>query len=237
MKKLLLLASLAAPILAVLAQGEVNFSTRVTAKGTIAPVRDVDGTALLAGTCLWTQLYWSPSGAEGSFTPAGTPINFRTGLLKGYVSGNTVTIPVTPGTAVWIQQRAWTEPFATCEAAVEGSCGRYGFGNTIRVVTTSGILDPPADLAGLQGFMLGFPELFFMNPPPRLLISRDGNCVVLSWPMSTCWECPGWAVETSPALAGVSWGPLGVQPDLTNGQYTATVPASSAAQLFRLRWP
>lgn len=151
MKKLLLVASLLVATVAALAQGSVNFLTKVTAAvpPINAPVHDVDGTTLLSGTSFWAQLYWGPT--ADSLAAVGSPVNFKTSILAGYVNAGAVTME--SSTAVFVQMRAWNAPYATYEAAL--NVGKWGFSNTISL--TPGMNDPtktPLDLTGLQGFNL-----------------------------------------------------------------------------------
>jgi len=151
MKKLLLVASLVVATAVALGQGYLNFQTKVTAAGIDAPVKDVDGTTLLAGTDFKAQLYWGMT--ADSLAPVGAPVDFKTSILKGYVSAGVVTFPKPQGTAVFVQMRAWNAPNATYEAAMGAAGGKWGFSNTISV-TLAESPTPPPDLVGLQGFQL-----------------------------------------------------------------------------------
>jgi hypothetical protein len=68
---------------------------------------------------------------------------------------------------------------------------------------------------------------------PVLRITPSGDDMVLSW-----WELwDGFSVQTSPSLAPqAGWVPLDLPPELLDGQFTVTVPASSGV-LFRLCKP
>jgi len=151
MKKLLLVATLVVATAAALAQGTVNFQTKVT-PDPVAPVTDVDRATLL-GTDYLAQLYWSAT-ADGSFAAVGTPAPFKTSLLKGYVNAGQVDFPVAGGTTVFIQMRAWNAPNASYEAAMTAPGGKWGESNVISVKLGTPPLEQPPNLVGLQGFSL-----------------------------------------------------------------------------------
>jgi hypothetical protein len=156
MKKLLFVGPLVvATAAAALAQGTVNFQTRIPYYGINAPVTELCGTQLLTGTAFWAQLYWGPT--LESLVAVGSPANFRTGPLAGYVGAGAVTMEST--TPVYVQMRAWNAPNATFEAAVAARGGKIGWSNSIQL--TPGLYDatkPPVNLIGLQGFDIYCPE-------------------------------------------------------------------------------
>lgn len=152
MKKLLLVATLVVATAAALAQGTVNFQTKVTADNIAATVFDVDTTTKLVGDAFKAQLYWGTS--ADSLAAVGTPAGFKTGLLAGYVSAGEVALPVAGGTTVFIQMRAWNAPNASYEAAMGAPGGKWGESNVISVKLGTPPLETAPNLIGLQGFSL-----------------------------------------------------------------------------------
>jgi len=149
MKKLMFMASLALATATALAQGTVNFQTKIS--GFSSPVYDVDGVTLLSGTNFKAQLYAGLT--ADSLAAVGSPAPFKTSILKGYVGAGTVVLPWPGGTTVFIQMRAWNAPHETYEAAMAAPGGKWGCSNTISVMLTESPR-PPADLIGLRGFGL-----------------------------------------------------------------------------------
>jgi hypothetical protein len=121
MKKLLGLAFALGGGLSILAQGTINFNNG--AAGVNAPIRDVDGSTLLAGTGFIAQLWAGPTGTAWNSLTAITPTaTFGTGASAGYLTAATGagvrTIPgVTAGSMAAFQFRVWSANFATWDAA------------------------------------------------------------------------------------------------------------------------
>lgn len=69
--------------------------------------------------------------------------------------------------------------------------------------------------------------------PPSLTITAQGPNVVLSWPASAT----GFDVQTSSSLSPVAWQSAGLTPTVDGDVNKVTVPASGAAQFFRLSKP
>lgn len=154
MKKLLLVASLLVATTAAMAQGTLNFNTRVVADGIDAKCFDVDGTTPLAGTDYLAQLY---TGADaGSLGPVGTPIAFRTGSAAGWLNGGEVATSLALNGAGFAQVKAWKAADGASYEAAEAASGAIGASNIIPV-TAGGGGNPPAlagNLIGLQAWSL-----------------------------------------------------------------------------------
>jgi hypothetical protein len=158
MKKLIIIAALAAASLSAYAQGTVAFNNRVV--GTVdAPVFDVGGTVRL-GAGFLAQLYAGPAGAaESALVAIGAPTTFRTGAGAGYVNAiSEVNTGQPVGGTARIQMRAWDSTFGTY-AAAEAANGKIGKSNLFDVANLGGTSGggPPAtapNLAGLQSFSL-----------------------------------------------------------------------------------
>jgi hypothetical protein len=149
MKKLLLVASLVVATAAALAQGTVNFSTKNA--DVTALVIDKDG--FKVGTAFKAQLYAGLT--ADSLAAVGTPVAFKTGLLLGYVNAGELALPWAGGTTVFIQMRAWNDPYTSYEAAKAGPLGQYGDSKTpISLKLATPPLETAPNLIGLQGFQL-----------------------------------------------------------------------------------
>ncbi|MEI8080013.1 MAG: hypothetical protein WCH61_10350, partial [bacterium] len=116
------------------AQGTVNFRTSGSVN---APVRDTDGTTLLAGDAFRAQLYVGPQGsAESALQAVGVPVPFLTGGSAGYVSAATVTVPgIAGGVQAAIQMRVWETAYGTTFE---------------QALAAGGFFAPPAGIDGLR---------------------------------------------------------------------------------------
>ncbi|MGH8023018.1 MAG: hypothetical protein ACRED1_05530 [Limisphaerales bacterium] len=69
------------------------------------------------------------------------------------------------------------------------------------------------------------------QPPPFLNYALDDGVLILSWHA----DSTGFTLQSSPTLADpTSWTPVSSPVSVVDGQYTVTVPISSALQFFRL---
>jgi len=176
MKKLILIALIAASAVASYAQGTVNFNNKVNATvgppptpAIDAPVSYASGTTLggSAGTKIdgshttaWAALY---GGAVGTpvdqlvlLAPA---LQFRTGTAAGYVNtlgASSRAIPgVNPGDAAVVQVRAWDTANGTSVASYEAARGvqgaYFGASDIITIAATGGAGAPPSNPANIYG--------------------------------------------------------------------------------------
>lgn len=155
MKKLLLVASLLVATTAAMAQGTLNFNTRVLADGIDAKGFAEDGVTPLEGDAYKAQLYTGV--AADSLTAVGSPISFRTGSAAGWLNGSEVVTSIPLNSAGFAQIKAWrAADGATFEEASGAPGGLFGMSNVIPV-TTGGGGNPPAlagNLIGIQAFSL-----------------------------------------------------------------------------------
>jgi hypothetical protein len=148
----------------VLAQGTVNFATRVSGQ-VDAPVRytALDGTTGLAGNNYWGQLLAGPAG--GTLAPIGQPVEFRNDAGIGYITaGGAVAIPgVAGGSAADVRLVAWDKTLGNDAMAAMQAAGGWGQSAVVNIAATGnpGAIPPTtaANLTGLQGFtMTAVPE-------------------------------------------------------------------------------
>ncbi len=165
MKKILLIAACFVTSIGAFAQGVIDF--RITPTGVNAPVFDVGGTTKLGSTFL-AQLYWSATGAAGSYVAVSdAPVPFRDGAGAGYwnPTGNTPAsadssrvVGVAAGANVFLEVAAWTASAGSTYAIASTVPGAHvGISLPIQV-TTGGAGSPPslpAAMTGLQSFTLG----------------------------------------------------------------------------------
>jgi hypothetical protein len=144
-------------------QGTVYFNNKVSSAGINAPVYDgVMGGAKVEGTGYKAQLYAGPAGTtEDKLVAVGVAVDFLTGVAAGYVNVGTDgsrSIPgVTPGDNAVVQIRAWTAAAgATYEEALTSPLPgtKAGKSSTLTVQTPPSALMTPANLVGLQSFVV-----------------------------------------------------------------------------------
>jgi hypothetical protein len=166
MKKVLIIASLLVATVGALAQGSVNFQTKVTAVNyTITAFATDTTTGLLVGSSYLGQLY---AGATAdSLAPVGSAVAFKvsasTGAGLGWLSGGEVVTTLSPGTGGYFQVKAWQASAGTTYELALAANGVTGFSNTIHLTTlgdsTASPRGLPVDLVGLTAFNLqGVPE-------------------------------------------------------------------------------
>jgi hypothetical protein len=190
MKKLLLLAVLLVAGYGALAQGTVNFSNG--AAGVNAPVRDVLGGPLLAGSGFTAGLYAGPSGTIWSSLTLAAPTSaFATGASAGYFFGGShVVAGVAEGGQAAYQVRVWSSNFATWDLAwaayqagdasakvgVSSSTAWTGTGLPTVVGTTPNLggLSAPPNLLGLQSF-----QLYAVPEPSAIALGLLGAAALL----------------------------------------------------------
>jgi len=148
MKKLLITAAaLMISLVSTMAQGQVNFATRITAKNINARVQNAAG-AQATGAAGYNAGLYLVSGGNATLIP-GSVTSFQSppSLFTGYVTPITVSIPGTnPGDTVTLQFRAWGG--ASYETATE-----FGSSPSFSVATGGGV-NPAADLVGITGFQM-----------------------------------------------------------------------------------
>ena len=135
-----------------LAQGTLNFQTRVT--GSLdAPVTYKGAPAVGIGAdAVWGQLYAAAPG--GTLAAIGVPVPFRDAppAAVGYIIGGTVDAGVAASSSVQVKLVAWAaSQGATYAEALGKGTGGVGESGVITVITGGG-LTPPANLVGLAGF-------------------------------------------------------------------------------------
>lgn len=142
--------------MSVVAQGTVNFSTRVT--GLVdAPATHFTGERV--GSDYWGQLFAAPPG--GVLQLVGVPVEFRNDAGIGYItSGGAVAIPgVAGGSPAEVKLVAWSKSLGTDYLQAVGmGVGMIGESAVITVPFTGnpdGLPPTPAaNLVGLQGFVI-----------------------------------------------------------------------------------
>lgn len=147
------------------AQGTVNFitPTGVYVTNTATSARAVAGTTFMAA------LYYAPdtggaAPADDAFVQLGAAAGFggstANPALAGRINAGLRTTTATPfGGSAWFQVRAWESAFgATFETASIPPQALRGISNTIKLATGNPDsippVAPPANLAGLQSFLL-----------------------------------------------------------------------------------
>ena len=177
MKKLLLIAALAAATYSATAQGTIDFRNN-----TSAPVFDADGTTRLSGATFVANLYWATS-AAGPWTVvnaaaggAAAAVPFRTGTGAGVWNAGTDPARVTGVAAtgtVFLQVRAWdTATGATFDTATKrGSSTPWS-------QAQGGAGDPPALPTAITGN--GFTSFSLVIPEPStVLLSLLGAALLV----------------------------------------------------------
>ncbi len=169
MKKVLIIASLLVATVGVLAQGTINFATKVTASGIAALATDISGggAGVLIGSAYLGQLYAGAT-ADSLAPIAGTAVAFKvsisTGAGLGWLSGGAVSTPFAPATGGYFQVRAWLASSGASYEAALAANGVTGFSNIIHLTALG---DPnavpvpgfPVDMVGLTSFTVqGVPE-------------------------------------------------------------------------------
>jgi hypothetical protein len=145
MKKLLItVAALMVTLASTMAQGQVNFATKVgtTVDAKVKDPLGVNG----ALTPPYSAALQVKNGTTYS-TIASSISAFRTGLAAGYVVPSTVEVPGVP-----IGGSATLRLVAFNGSAFEGAT-ESGFSNDVTVTLGGGTVLPP-DLVGLQGFTI-----------------------------------------------------------------------------------
>ncbi len=67
----------------------------------------------------------------------------------------------------------------------------------------------------------------------KLSVARSGSNVVLSWPIAPT----GFRLYSTPSLSPASWSLVNVNPTVSSGQNTVSLPDSTGMQFFRLQRP
>lgn len=159
MKKLLITAAIAVVVcVQTNAQGTVNFVNRITGTLDVPVFTDATRTTRLAGPDFVAQLYFSATGAAGSYAPvtaAAAP--FRTGAGAGYWNAGadaTRTLTgIAGGASVWLQVRVWNSTLGTYDA-VFATGQNYGLSDAFQVTAGGGGTPPsvPVNLVGMTSF-------------------------------------------------------------------------------------
>jgi len=137
-----------------LAQGTVNFATRVT--GVVSAQVTYAGGGGVLGTgenAIWGQLYAAAPGGE--LTAVGAPVPFRSDAGAGYITaGGEVSVPGTAlGGSAQVKLVAWYASLGNTYAeAVSKGLGGFNESAVVTITGLGGGTTPPANLAGLTGF-------------------------------------------------------------------------------------
>ncbi len=149
--------------------------------GVDAPIYGADGATPLQGDACVAQLYAGTSAAR--LAAVGSPLPFLTGDGAGYFHGEIRVVPgVAPGSAVFVQVRAWkvSEGDTYETAAAKGSA--HGTSAILTVVTGNAGLPPtlPTPLAGLTSFRLGAtaPLITRMDGPEAISVGERATLTV-----------------------------------------------------------
>jgi hypothetical protein len=150
MKKLIIAMAALVASVSVYGQGQVVFNNRVvgsvvaqvTLFGNNQGIQD----GVLYPSSKWeAQLWGGPAG--GAIEPLFPKTTFRTGTGAGFVVPVDVTLAkVPPGAMASLQMKAFTTD------------GLHSGVSKVFNVTLGGGLNPPANLVGLEGFVIGVPE-------------------------------------------------------------------------------
>jgi len=150
-KYILILAAVSLVAVGAKAQGQFNFAN--FSAGVNAPIKETDGTTLLAGSAYKADYYWGAAGVSDptALTPGlGAGVNFSG---SGYFLGGNQAISGQSGT-VTLQVRAWrASDGATWAIANATPNSHVGQGNLIQVALATGAQTVP-NMVGLQGFNL-----------------------------------------------------------------------------------
>jgi hypothetical protein len=162
-KTILMIAGLVATV-SMMAQGSINFTTRVTASGVDAKVTDKTTGAAVAAGEFYATLYWGttatslqPAQALVGGVPTALAKDFNAGT--GYVTaGKTLIAGPAEGAQVFVQVRAWSKSAGgTYESALTVAGAKVGASNIIQVTLGGDNLQPPAvpvAMVGLQAFQV-----------------------------------------------------------------------------------
>lgn len=159
MKKLIIAIAAVLVSVASYAQGTVSFNTRIT--GVVdAPV--TLGSAAGAGPGALYSAELVLVGDNGSITPIpGSITTFRTSATAPALEKYVVTVPevaipgVPTGGSANVAFRAWLTSAGSYDAAPES---QRGMSAPVTVTGLGGGPTPPANLVGLQGFVIPVPE-------------------------------------------------------------------------------
>jgi hypothetical protein len=158
MKKLLALAvCVGTAVVALGADGTVNFNNRMTIAGIDARVLGPDGNPVSGADGFVAQLAYTAT-EGGAMTPFGDVVSFYGDkeVKYGYVNGGVQSIADMAGQNVWIQMQAWNTNDGASYADAVAAGGPAGVSNIIPVKLGGDGVPPalPANLVGLQGFQL-----------------------------------------------------------------------------------
>lgn len=163
MKKLLITAAIAVVVcVQTNAQGTVNFVNRITGTLDVPVFSDTANTVRLAGPDFVAQLYFSATGAVGSYTPvSAAAAPFRTGAGIGYWNAGadaTRTLTgIAGGATAWLEVRVWNSTLGTYDVVSAANApGTYGFSSPFQITAGGGGTPPsvPANMIGLTSFHL-----------------------------------------------------------------------------------
>jgi hypothetical protein len=103
--------------------------------------------------------------------------------------------------------------------AVTGQIGGIGIGQSFGGPFT------------LEGGSLAMFAVVQTAGAPQLTLTRVGNDVILSWPVTAS----GFGLEQAGSLAVPTWGDPGITPVIVGDFYQVTVPAVGSSKFFRLQ--
>lgn len=120
------------------------------------------------------------------------------------------------------------------EHAGVGSGGGTSSGGDYVVTGQIGVLGTGQSTGGaftLEGGSLAMFMVVQTAGAPMLTLTRVGNDVVLSWPMTAI----GFDLEQTENLSTPSWSGAGVTPVIVGDHYQVTLPAVGSSKFFRLQ--
>jgi hypothetical protein len=142
-------------------------------------VYDIDNLTPLAGSNYVAQLYAGPSVEQ--LRPAGTPMNFHTGVNAGYHLSQIVTLGnVAPGETAVCQVRAWESAFGRSFEEARALGGKFGKSSLVDV-----FVGPYAPYAMAYGTIFALPSFSLQAGLPYCstgkinLLQREADGTIL----------------------------------------------------------
>jgi hypothetical protein len=120
------------------------------------------------------------------------------------------------------------------EHAGVGSGGGTSSGGDFVVTGQIGVLGTGQSTGGsftLEGGSLAMFMVVQTAGAPMLTLTRVGNDVVISWPVTAI----GFELEQTGNLSAPSWSGLGMSPTVVGDHFQMTLPATGSSKFFRLQ--
>lgn len=170
MKRIILITTICAASVSLMAQGRLSFGNNNSGAGIDAPVRDAGGlviadstgthstppgTGTLLDSTYKAQGYWSLVDNVAGVGFTAFTNNAITFVANGQIASATRTLSVAAGTTVFVQMRAWkAADGATYEAALANG-GTVGFSRTVPVLLVGPAPAVLNAMTGLTSFEVG----------------------------------------------------------------------------------